>query len=604
MITMRSCFVHTLLAFLICGVTALPAAAADKPVKVFVLAGQSNMVGHGKTRDGLNPGYDPSQPQSATNRREIPGGIGGLAWAVKNMPKTFGPNGTDPLVDGDGEWLVRDDVSVCSRIEVFKDKKNPGQLTEGRTEKGRHTVGFGKGSWNGPEYGFGHVVGNALDQDVLIIKVATGGTSLQVDWRSPTAVAKRGGEVGYMWTHMLRTVKHVLDNLGTEFPEYAGRDYEIAGFGWHQGWNDRTEKGVAEYEANLVDLIKDVRGEFGKDLPIVIANTGIGGSEVKGVGLDLINAQGTVADFEKYPGHKGNVAVVDTRPMYRDKSKSPSGFGYHWNHNGITHYEIGAGMGKAYLQLAGKAEARAAADRKVMPWEDPAYKTDIRATQAESRPGPDEDPKSWNLWMRHHNDRKRWCTEQEVDLLMVGDSIVFQWGRRGREVWNEFYGDRKAVNIGSSGDRTYHMLWHLQNGGLDGMKGRNPKLVVVMIGTNNRGEPEKKGADTAYGILSLLKEIHAKLPESKILLMAIFPRDDKPNGIGRIRNDQINAIIKKYADDETVYWLDIGHVFLNEDGTLKREIMPDALHPNVEGYRVWAKAMEPTIRQLLGEDSK
>jgi hypothetical protein len=215
MITMRSCFVRTLLAFLICGVATLTATAADKPVKVFVLAGQSNMVGHGKTRDGLNPEYDPSQPQSATNRREIPGGIGGLAWAVKNMPETFGPNGTDPLVDGDGEWLVRDDVSVYSRIEVFKDKKNPGQLTEGRTEKGRHTVGFGKGSWNGPEYGFGHVVGNALDQEVLIIKVATGGTSLQTDWRSPTAVAKRGGEVGYMWTHMLRTVKQVLDNLGT-----------------------------------------------------------------------------------------------------------------------------------------------------------------------------------------------------------------------------------------------------------------------------------------------------------------------------------------------------------------------------------------------------
>ena len=158
-----------------------------------------------------------------------------------------------------------------------------------------------------------------------------------------------------------------------------------------------------------------------------------------------------------------------------------------------------------------------------MPWEDPAYETDIRATQAESRPGPDEDPKSWTAWMRHHEDRKRWCTEKEVDLLMVGDSIVFGWSRGGKPVWDEFYGDRKAVNIGSSGDRTYHMLWHFQNGGLDGMKDHNPKLVVVMIGTNNRGDPEQQGADTAYGILALLKEIHAKLPESKILLMADLP---------------------------------------------------------------------------------
>lgn len=356
MFNLRSDCGRTLLSLVIGAVIVLPAWADDRPVQVFVLAGQSNMVGHGKTRDGLNPEYDPSQPQSATNRREIPGGIGGLAWAVKTMPETFGPNGTDPLVNGDGEWLVRDDVSIYSRIEVFKDKQKPGRLTEGHTQQGRHSVGFGKGSWNGPEFGFGHVVGNALDPDVLIIKVATGGTSLQADWRSPSAVAKRGGKVGYMWTHMLRTAKHVLDNLGSEFPGYAGRDYEIAGFGWHQGWNDRTPKGVGEYEANLADLIRDVRTEFGEGLPFVVANTGIGGADVKGVGLSLINAQNAVADFKKYPDHQGNVAVVDTRPMYRDKSVSPSGFGYHWNHNGITHYEIGAGMGKRMIELLKSSE--------------------------------------------------------------------------------------------------------------------------------------------------------------------------------------------------------------------------------------------------------
>jgi len=92
--------------------------------------------------------------------------------------------------------------------------------------------------------------------------------------------------------------------------------------------------------------------------------------------------------------------------------------------------------------------------------------------------------------------------------------------------------------------------------------------------------------------------------ESKILLMPIFPRDDKPVGNGRVRNDEINSIIKKYADEKTVYWLNIGHVFLNEDGTLKRGLMPDALPPNVEGYRVWATAMEPAVRQLLGEESE
>ncbi|QTN32328.1 hypothetical protein HZ994_08290 [Akkermansiaceae bacterium] len=245
----------------------------------------------------------------------------------------------------------------------------------------------------------------------------------------------------------------------------------------------------------------------------------------------------------------------------------------------------------------------APAGAQPMPWEDPAYETDIPATMAESRPGKNEDPKSWTEWLRHHEDRKRWCTEKDVDLLMVGDSIIFEWRRVGRQVWEEFYGKRNTVNIGSSGDQTQHMLWHFQNGGLDGMKDRNPKLVVMMIGTNNRGEPEKRGEDTAYGILALLKEIHAKLPESKILLMPIFPRGDTPEDQGRIRNAEINKIIQTYVDKKTVHWLDIGHVFLDDEGKLNRALMPDGLHPNLEGYRVWAQAMEPTIRKFLGEEA-
>jgi beta-glucosidase len=252
------------------------------------------------------------------------------------------------------------------------------------------------------------------------------------------------------------------------------------------------------------------------------------------------------------------------------------------------------------LALLGWLGVRSQAEAQPMPWEDPAYETNIRATMAESRPGPDET--GWTAWLRHHEDRKRWCTGQDVDPLMVGDSIVFGWSRTGHKVWDEFYGKRKAVNIGSSGDQTYHMLWHFQNGGLDGMKDRNPKLVVMMIGTNNRGIPELHGADSAYGILALLKEIHAKLPESKILLMPIFPRGDTPDDKGRLRNDEINKIIRTYVDHKTVHWLDIGRVFLDGEGKMNRGLMPDALHPNEEGYRVWGRAMEPAIRKFLGEE--
>jgi lysophospholipase L1-like esterase len=253
----------------------------------------------------------------------------------------------------------------------------------------------------------------------------------------------------------------------------------------------------------------------------------------------------------------------------------------------------------ALLAWMGAASLAAA---QAMPWENPKYETTLRDTQAESRPGPDEPPNSWTAWLKHHEDRKRWCAEKKVDLLMVGDSIVFGWSRVGQKVWDEFYGKCNAVNVGSSGDRTYHMLWHFQNGGLDGMKDRNPKLVVMMIGTNNRGIPELHGYDTAYGILALLKEIHAKLPKSQILLMPIFPRGNTPTDAGRLRNDEINKIIQTYVDDKTVHWLDIGHVFLDEAGNMKKDLMPDGLHPNEEGYRVWGKAMEPTITKLLEEN--
>ena len=258
--------------------------------------------------------------------------------------------------------------------------------------------------------------------------------------------------------------------------------------------------------------------------------------------------------------------------------------------------------GVVLLCLAGLvacAAARKGATAPPMPWEDPAYDNTAPAATPETR--PTSGPGAWTAWTRHHENRIQWVTEKPVDLLMIGDSIVFGWSRVGKPVWDEFYGNRNAVNIGSSGDRTTHMLWHITGGGLAGMKDRNPKLVVIMIGTNNRGEPDQHGADTAYGILAILKEVHAQLPKSKILLLAIFPRGDSPDDVGRRRNDEINQIIKSYADEKTVFWLDIGHVFLDEQGRLKRDLMPDALHPNVPGYRAWAEAMEPTVARLLGE---
>jgi len=227
------------------------------------------------------------------------------------------------------------------------------------------------------------------------------------------------------------------------------------------------------------------------------------------------------------------------------------------------------------------------------PWDNPSYRKDIPATQAISRPEPGRT--GWPLWMKHHEDRKRWVAERKVDLLMIGDSITFRWSRDGKKVWDEYYAKRNGCNIGSSGDWTKHMLWHFQHGGLDGMKGRNPKLVVLMIGTNNRGKPE----EVAYGILAILKELRARLPESKILLLGIFPRGWEPTSALRVRNNQVNEIIRTYADDKVVHWLDIGHIFLHEDGELNRGLMPDGVHVMERGFRAWAEAMEPTIKRLM-----
>lgn len=316
--------------------------AADKKLKVFILAGQSNMVGHGKAEEGRNPKFDPKAPKGKDNPQEIPGGLGCLRAMVAESPSKFGPKGTTPLVGEDGKWLVRTDVKIYA---YCNEKTRKGGLGLGYAEPGALT-------WFGPEFGFGHVVGNALKDDVLLLKISTGGTSLAKNWRSPGAVAKRGGEVGPQYAHMVKTVKDVMANLGTEFPEFAGHKAEIVGFGWHQGWQDGCDdKMAAEYEANMADFIEDTRKEFGAGMAFVIANSGFGGEKQTGARLLVRQSQDAMVDATKHPEFKGNVAVVDTRPMWRDGSVSPSDFGYHWNHNGYTHYEIGAGMGDAMLKL-------------------------------------------------------------------------------------------------------------------------------------------------------------------------------------------------------------------------------------------------------------
>jgi alpha-galactosidase len=218
--------------------------------------------------------------------------------------------------------------------------------------KGNLTVGYGAGKDTiGPELGFGHVVGDALEEPVLLIKLAWGGRSLAVDFRPPSS----GGTVGPTYTEMIRGAKKAMADAETNFPQWKGRRFVISGFGWHQGWNDRINGDyVAEYQTNMANFIGDVRRDLKAiGMPFVIAETGMGGrEETNERALALMKAQAAVAE---QPEFEGNVAFVGTRGFWRSPDQSPSDQGYHWNQNGETYFLIGDAMGRAMVKLMDEA---------------------------------------------------------------------------------------------------------------------------------------------------------------------------------------------------------------------------------------------------------
>jgi lysophospholipase L1-like esterase len=217
---------------------------------------------------------------------------------------------------------------------------------------------------------------------------------------------------------------------------------------------------------------------------------------------------------------------------------------------------------------------------------------------------PVESQEEW--WQERQKEVNARIAQGNVDLLFIGDSITHFWegapyweGEEGKEVWQKYYGNRNAANLGFSGDHTEHVLWRLDHGNIDGIA---PKLAVVMIGTNNAAHPPVDcPEDIAAGVKAIVDKLRAKLPTTKILLMAIFPRGADNSDAYRQTGQAANKIISKLADDKNVYYLDIGQKFLNPDGTLSTNIMPDLLHPNARGYEIWAESIEPTVAKLMGE---
>jgi lysophospholipase L1-like esterase len=190
----------------------------------------------------------------------------------------------------------------------------------------------------------------------------------------------------------------------------------------------------------------------------------------------------------------------------------------------------------------------------------------------------------------------------DYDIEFIGDSITQGWEFAGQNVWKEFYGARKVINMGVSGDRTEHVLWRFEQGQLDGIKA---KVAVVMIGTNNSGKNRDgtdayTDADILEGVTAIVNQIRTRQPDTKILLLGIFPRGRDFNA-QRGRLLEINQALAKLDDGSHIFYLDFGSQFIENDGSISKSIMLDALHPNEAGYRIWANATEPKLKELLAQ---
>ena len=286
---------------------------STKPVRVFLLAGQSNMEGQGVV--------------SMDHPEYYNGGRGNLVNTMKDPDKA-------PLYkhlkNDKGEWIARDDVRI-----IFRDRSGP--LTIGYT-------GYGGSSHIGPELQFGHIVGDYFEEPVLLIKTAWGGKSLYKDFRPPSS----GGETGEFYKLMLKDIHKALDGMTDTFPDWKGREYEISGFIWMQGWNDMCDtKAIPEYERNLINLIKDLREEFKRpELPVVIGELGNGGPEANGNMAAFREAQKRGASQIK------NSLFVITHNFWRDPQQSPNiSHGHHWCGNAESYFLIGDALGKAIIEL-------------------------------------------------------------------------------------------------------------------------------------------------------------------------------------------------------------------------------------------------------------
>jgi lysophospholipase L1-like esterase len=216
-------------------------------------------------------------------------------------------------------------------------------------------------------------------------------------------------------------------------------------------------------------------------------------------------------------------------------------------------------------------------------------------------PGPrDED------WIKRHEEFVAEAHRGGIDVLFLGDSITDFWRspnpeRGGQAVWAREFAPLHAANFGISGDRTQHVLWRLRHGEAEGYR---PRVVVLMIGTNNTGlerdrpTPRNSTPEVIAGVTAVVSELREKFPDAKILFLAIFPRGEKDSP-QRAQVAAVNQALARLHDGRHVFFLDIGGRFLDAAGSIPKDVMPDLLHPSLKGYEIWADAIRAPLKELL-----
>ena len=217
-------------------------------------------------------------------------------------------------------------------------------------------------------------------------------------------------------------------------------------------------------------------------------------------------------------------------------------------------------------------------------------------------------PTAWNgkpdCWqMKRHQEKMAEVAKGGAKVVFIGDSITHFWETHGKEQLKKYFseGDLKMLDLGTSADRTEHVLWRLDNGELDGYEA---KAVFIMIGTNNAGHfsfADEPPSDTICGIREILARVRAKQPKATVVLTSIFPRGKDANDPIRRRNDVVNREIQKFCDGKSVFWLDFSDRYLQADGTLPKDLMPDFLHPRAPGYEIWHEMVKPYVDFALSD---